>query len=195
MKEEDMLLEATVSPSDGSLENGDETLQECLSVSESPATDFLALQLADMTRKAEEHWDKFVRTQAELENVKRRTEKELQSAHKFALEKFAREIVTVTDSLELGLQAASGGTTPDVAKLREGMELTLKQLVSTLERFHIRAINPEGEKFDPNLHQAMAMQPTDSAEPNTVIKVFQKGYLLHERLVRPAMVVIAQASA
>jgi molecular chaperone GrpE len=154
----------------------------------------LAGQLAEVSRKAEENWDKFVRTQAELENLKRRAEKDLQNAHKFALEKFARELLTVADSLELGLQAANGDS-PDVEKLREGMELTLKQLLSTLEKFNVRVIDPEGEKFNPELHQAMAMQPTDTAEPNTVIKVFQKGYLLNERLLRPAMVVIAQAIA
>lgn len=154
----------------------------------------LAAQLAETSRKAEENWDKFVRTQAELENLKRRAEKDLQNAHKFALEKFAKELLTVADSLELGLQA-SNGDSPDVEKLREGMELTLKQLLSTLEKFNVRVIDPEGEKFNPELHQAMAMQPTDTAEPNTVIKVFQKGYLLNERLLRPAMVVIAQAIA
>jgi molecular chaperone GrpE len=154
----------------------------------------LAGQLTEATRKAEEHWDKFVRTQAELENLKRRAEKDVQNAHKFALEKFAKELLTVVDSLELGLQAATGDS-PDVQKLREGMELTLKQLLSALEKFNIRVIDPEGEKFNPELHQAMAMQPSETAEPNTVIKVFQKGYLLNERLLRPAMVVIAQASA
>jgi molecular chaperone GrpE len=152
----------------------------------------LAEQLAEASRKAEENWDKFVRAQAELENLKRRAEKDLQNAHKFALEKFARELLTVADSLELGLQAVNGDS-PDVEKLREGMELTLKQLLSTLEKFNVRVIDPEGEKFNPEQHQAMAMQPTDTAEPNTVIKVFQKGYLLNDRLLRPAMVVIAQA--
>lgn len=154
----------------------------------------LAQQLTEATRRAEENWDKFVRTQAELENLRRRSEKELQNANKYALEKFSKELLTVVDSLELGLQAAVGETS-DVVKLREGMELTLKQLNSVLEKFSVRAVDPIGEKFNPDLHQAMAMQPTTDIEPNTVVKVFQKGYLLHDRLLRAAMVVIAQAAA
>jgi len=153
----------------------------------------LAQQLTETTRRAEENWDKFVRTQAELENLRRRSEKELQNANKYALEKFSKELLTVVDSLELGLQAAIGEA-PDVVKLREGMELTLRQLNSVLEKFSVRAVDPMGEKFNPDLHQAMAMQPSTDIEPNTVVKVFQKGYLLHDRLLRPAMVVIAQAA-
>lgn len=148
--------------------------------------------VAEALRKAEENWDRFVRTQAELENLKRRTEKDLQNAHKFGLEKFARELLTVADSLELGLNVEVSDN-PEAHKLREGMELTLKQLVSTLEKFNVLAVDPSGERFNPELHQAMAMQPTDEAEPNTVIKVFQKGYLISDRLLRPAMVVVAQA--
>ncbi|SMF96238.1 molecular chaperone GrpE [Methylomagnum ishizawai] len=148
--------------------------------------------LAEATRKAEENWEKFVRAQAEMDNLRRRAEKDVQDARKFAIEKFARELLTVVDSLELGLQAATGDN-PEIGKLREGMELTLKQLLAALEKANVRPIDPEGEKFNPELHQAMAMQPSDTAAPNTVIKVFQKGYLLNERLLRPAMVVIAQA--
>jgi molecular chaperone GrpE len=148
-------------------------------------------QLAKATRLAEENWEKFVRAQAELENNKRRAEKDLQHAHKFGLEKFARELLPVADSLELGLSVETTDT-PEVHKLREGMELTLKQLLSALEKFNVIPVDPQGEKFNPELHQAMAMQPTDEAEPNTVIKVYQKGYTLNERLLRPAMVVVAQ---
>lgn len=194
MSQNDVLPESEPITPDEAPEASPETSQgpDEAAVEPSPIEQ-LAGQLAEVSRKAEENWDKFVRTQAELENLKRRTEKDLQNAHKFALEKFARELLTVADSLELGLQAA--GDSAEVEKLREGMELTLKQLLSTLEKFNVRAIDPEGEKFNPELHQAMAMQPTDAAEPNTVIKVFQKGYLLNERLLRPAMVVIAQAVA
>lgn len=141
---------------------------------------------------AEENWEKFIRTQAEMENLKRRAEKDIQNAHKFALEKFARELLTVVDSLELGLQAAATDN-PGVEKLREGMELTLKQLLSVLEKFNVTGIDPVGEKFNPDLHQAMAMQPSNEAPPNTVIRVFQKGYLLNDRLLRPSMVVVAQS--
>ena len=149
-------------------------------------------QLATATQKAKENWDRFVRAQAELENLKRRSEKELQNAHKFALEKFSRELLSVVDSLELGLQAATLDDS-DVQKLREGMELTHKQLMTVLEKFGIRGIDPVSEKFNPEMHQAMAMQPSETEAPNTIIKVFQKGYLLNERLLRPAMVIVAQS--
>lgn len=154
----------------------------------------LAEQLAMATRKAEEHWDKLVRTQAEMENLRRRTEKEVQDARKYALEKFARELLVVLDSLELGIQAASGNT-PEIVKLREGSELTLKQFFAVLEKFNVVPVEPLGQKFNPEQHQAMAMEPSSTAEPNTVVKVFQKGYMLNDRLLRPAMVVIAQLPA
>lgn len=154
----------------------------------------LTEQLVAANRKAEENWDKFVRTQAEMENLRRRSEKELQNAHKYALEKFAKELLLVVDSLELGIQAASGDA-PEIAKLREGSELTLKQFRGVLEKFNIQPVDPLGQKFNPELHQAMAMEPSASAEPNTVVKVLQKGYVLNDRLLRPAMVVIAQAMA
>ncbi|MFN5746646.1 MAG: nucleotide exchange factor GrpE [Methylococcaceae bacterium] len=150
------------------------------------------IPLIEATRRAEENWEKLLRSQAELENLKRRSEKDLQNAHKFGLEKFARELLPVADSLELGLNVETSEN-PEAQKLREGMELTLKQLMSSLQKFNVEVVDPTGERFNPELHQAMAMQPTDDVEPNTVIKVFQKGYLLNERLLRPAMVVVAQA--
>ncbi len=152
----------------------------------------ISIPLLEATRRAEENWEKLLRTQAELENLKRRSEKDLQNAHKFGLEKFARELLPVADSLELGLNVETSEN-PEAQKLREGMELTLKQLMSSLQKFNVAVVDPAGERFNPELHQAMAMQPTDDVEPNTVIKVFQKGYLLNERLLRPAMVVVAQA--
>ncbi len=147
--------------------------------------------LAEAEQKAQDNWDKVLRSQADLENIKRRSEKDLQNAHKFGIEKFARELLPVADSLELGLSVETAGS-PEVQKLREGMELTLKQLQASLEKFNVVQVDPEGEKFNPEWHQAMAMQPTDEAEPNTVLKVYQKGYLLSDRLLRPAMVVVAQ---
>ena len=141
--------------------------------------------------KAEKHWEMFVRSQAELENVKRRSEKDLESAHKFALEKFSMELLAVKDSLELGLNSEDA----DVNKLREGTELTLKMLTQAMEKFNIHMIDPVGEVFDPNIHQAMTMQETSDYEPNTVISVMQKGYLLNDRLLRPAMVIVAKAPA
>lgn len=151
----------------------------------------LEQRLGEATRKAEEHWDRFVRAQAEVENVRRRAERDLRNAHKFALERFAKELLAVVDSLELGLQAATGSDV-NADGLREGMELTLKQFCAALERFDVKSVDPMGERFNPEFHQAMATEPSADAEPNTVVRVFQKGYLLHDRLLRPALVVVAQ---
>lgn len=189
MSQDDVLPEEATTPTDAPLATAaDESDAPAL---ESTPIEQLAEELAAANRKAEENWDKFVRTQAEMENLKRRAEKDLTNAHKFALEKFSKELLSVVDSLELGLQAANGDAA-DVAKLREGMDLTHKQLLAVLEKFNVRRVDPTGEKFNPEFHQAMAMQPAPDAEPNTVITVFQKGYLLNDRLLRPAMVVIAQ---
>ncbi len=151
----------------------------------------LTRQLDLANTKATENWDKFLRTQAEMENLRRRTERDLQNAHKFGLENIIKDLLPVIDSLELGIQAAVGDS-PELVKLREGSILTLKQFLSVLEKFNCMAIDPVGKVFDPEKHQAMSMQPSADAEPNTVVTVFQKGYLLNDRLVRPAMVVVAQ---
>ncbi|PKM38126.1 MAG: nucleotide exchange factor GrpE [Gammaproteobacteria bacterium HGW-Gammaproteobacteria-10] len=153
----------------------------------------LSQKLEEAEQKATENWDKVLRIQAEMENLKRRTQKDLENAHKFALENFAKELLTVVDSLELGLQAAIGDS-PEVQKFREGSELTLKQFEAVFSKFNIEVVNPLGQPFDPELHQAMAMQPSADAEPNSVINVFQKGYILNGRLLRPAMVVVAKAN-
>ncbi len=148
-------------------------------------------QLAAAEKKAEENWDKLLRAQAELENLRRRMEREVQNAQKYSIEKFAKELLAVMDSLELGLQAAI--ETDEVEKIREGMELTLKQLLTVFDRFNIQPIDPVGEPFNPDYHQAMATEEVKGVEPDTVVKVFQKGYLLNDRLIRPALVVVAKA--
>ena len=142
--------------------------------------------------KAQENWEKVLRIQAEMENLKKRTQKDIENAHKFALEKFARELLVVTDSLELGIQAAIGDA-PEVVKLKEGSALTLKQFEAVFAKFNIEAIDPTGQAFDPDRHQAMSMHETADSEPNTVVTVFQKGYVLNGRVIRPAMVVVAKA--
>ena len=152
----------------------------------------LMAQLNESKQQAEQEAEKALRIQAEMENLRRRTEKDLSNAHKFALEKFSGELLAVMDSLELGIQSAHNEEA-DVTQLREGNELTLKQLQNVFEKFDIIAIDPEEEPFDPELHQAMSMQPTDEVKPNTVLQVFQKGYILNKRLIRPAMVVVSQA--
>ena len=157
---------------------------------ESPTRDELMQQLQDAEAKAEASRDQALRIQAELENTRRRAKLDVEGAHKFALEKFVNELLPVKDSLEMG-EAASRAEGADLDKVREGIELTLKMMGDVMGKFGVVEVNPVGEKFNPDLHQAMSMQDVADAEPNTVINVFQKGYVLNERLVRPAMVVVA----
>ena len=138
--------------------------------------------------KASEHHDAWLRAKAETENVRRRAQEDIAKASKFAAEKFASAMLPVKDSLE----AALATDNQTLEKLREGVELTLKQLVSAFEGASLAEENPLGQKFDPNKHQAIGTLESD-AEPNTVINVLQKGYLLHERVVRPALVMVSKA--
>jgi molecular chaperone GrpE len=152
----------------------------------------LSALLEDARGKADEHWDQCLRLQADLDNLRKRAERDVASAHKFALERFATELLPVRDSLEMGLAAFSTeGADPE--KLREGVELTLQMLTSAMGKFEIREVNPDGERFNPDFHQAMSMQERDDVDPNTVVTVVQKGYLLNERLLRPAMVIVSKA--
>jgi molecular chaperone GrpE len=174
------------------------TPQEELTVaSETPSPEELIKDLQEKLtaaeRKAEENWDKFLRAQAELENLRRRMERELQNVQKYAIERFAKDLLAVADSLELGLRAAT--ETEDLEKIREGIELTLKQLLTVFDRFNLHPIEPVGEKFNPEFHQAMAVEEVKGAEPETIVKVLQKGYALGDRLLRPALVVVAKPSA
>ncbi len=161
--------------------------------SEEPTHEELHALLTDARAKADEHWDQCLRLQADIENLRKRNERDLANAHKFALEKIAGELLPVKDSLEMGLAAA--GENHDVAKLIEGSELTLKMLGAVLEKFNIKEINPLNEKFNPDYHEAMSMQDRDDVEPNTVVAVMQKGYLLNDRLIRPALVMVSKAPA
>ena len=148
--------------------------------------------LEDERAKADEHWNQILRLQAELENLQKRAARDLENAHKFGLEKIAQELLPVRDSMEMGVQAATEGGQVDPAKLLEGMELTLKMLTDVMNKFNIREINPVGEKFNPELHQAMSMQEAPDKENNTVLNVIQKGYTLNDRLIRPALVVVSK---
>jgi molecular chaperone GrpE len=149
--------------------------------------------LEDARAKADENFDKFMRVTAELENTRRRVERDLEAARKFALERFVTELLPVRDSLELGIDAA-GEPQTDVAKLHEGMQLTLRMLGDAMQKFGVERIDPQGAPFDPNLHQALSVQPRDDVPPNTVVVVVQKGYALNGRLVRPAMVMVSRPS-
>lgn len=148
--------------------------------------------LAAAESKAEEHWNRYLRAAAELENVRKRAARDVENAHKFALERFAGDLLAVCDSLEMAL--ATGGE-PSVESLKAGSEATLKLLCSILQRFGIEEIDPLGAPFDPALHEAMTMQPSADAEPGSVLTVFQKGYALNGRLLRPARVVVAAGPA
>ncbi len=153
----------------------------------------LKLEWEQAEQKAQDNWNKAVRAQAEMENLKKRTQKDLEDAHKFALTGFAKELLPVLDSLVLGLQAATGDS-EEVKKFRIGSELTIKQFEAAFAKFNIMAIDPLGQPFNAEQHQAMVMQVVEGAEPNTVVNVFQKGYSLNGRLLRPAMVVVAKAA-
>lgn len=142
--------------------------------------------------RADENWERYLRAAAELDNVRKRAARDVENARKFAIERFATELLAVRDSLEMGLAAAAENT--DVESLLEGSRTTLKQLTSTLERFGLEEVDPEGEPFDPHLHEAMTTQPSAEAEPDTVLAVYQKGYTLNGRLLRPARVVVAAAA-
>lgn len=166
---------------------------ENVSTEASHSVDDMHLMLEDMRAKSDEYYEQLVRTKAELENLRKRHERDLESAHKFATEKFVKEMLQVRDSMELGLEAATDEAA-DVKKLREGTELTLKLLSSVFEKFDVVEINPLNEPFNPELHQALSMQPRDDVPANTVITVVQKGYTLSGRLVRPAMVMVSQAA-
>ena len=156
-----------------------------------PAHD-AATSLEERLKKAElaaaEHHDAWLRAKAEADNIRKRARGEIASAHKFALESFASELLAVKDSLEAAL--ASENASMD--SMRSGAELTLKQLSGVFERFNLTEINPAGQKFDPHRHQAISAVEAD-AEPNTIVQVLQKGYLLHDRVIRPALVMVAKA--
>ena len=138
--------------------------------------------------------DAVLRAQAEAQNTVRRAEKDVEKARKFALERFAGELLPVLDNLERALEAAVADDAT-VKPIAEGVELTLKSFQDVLGKFNVVVVDPEGEPFDPNLHQAMSMVENNDVEPNTVIAVMQKGYTLNDRLVRPAMVMVSKSSA
>ena len=135
--------------------------------------------------------DELLRTHADMQNLRRRVDRDVENAHKYALEKFVGELLPVVDNLERAT-AAIDSESADMGAVGEGVQLTLKSFLDVLHKFNVEPINPEGEPFDPDRHQAMSMVPSPEVKPNTVIEVFQKGYLLNGRLVRPAMVVVAK---
>tara|TARA_B110000305_G_scaffold175934_1_gene194667 strand:- start:7 stop:606 length:600 start_codon:yes stop_codon:yes gene_type:complete len=152
----------------------------------------LLLQLAKLEADLMEAKDESLRNQAEMQNILRRSERDVQNAHKYALDKFVAELLPVVDNLERALQSIDQDK-EDLKSLAEGVVLTLKSFQDVLARYKVLPIDPKGEVFDPELHQAMSILEMPGSAPNTVVDVFQKGYTLNDRLVRPAMVVVAGA--
>ncbi len=156
-----------------------------------PEADVLAAKVEELEQALKEAKDQALREAAEAQNVRRRAEQDIDKARKFALEKFVKELLPVVDSLEKALESMG----EDASEVhREGVSMTLKLQLDTLAKFGVEAVEPQGEPFDPQYHEAMAMVPSPDVEPNSVIEVMQKGYLLNGRLVRPAMVVVSQAA-
>jgi molecular chaperone GrpE len=156
-----------------------------------PSYESLEAQLTATEQKLNEHWNEVVRARAEMENIRRRAGIDVANARKFALEKFAADLLPVVDSLGHALTCEFGDN-QFARSIHEGVDLTMTVFLQTLERFGIKQVDPIGATFDPNQHQAVSIEETPDAKPNTVVRVLQKGYMLNERLIRPAMVVVAK---
>ncbi|NIN33665.1 MAG: nucleotide exchange factor GrpE [Gammaproteobacteria bacterium] len=168
----------------------DETPEENIQEDADQSVEKLMQKIEVLKKLANEHKDNALRARADLENMRKRTIRDIENAHKYALKKFVDELLPVLDSLELGISASN--TAEDIESLKEGMDLTCKKFASTLEKFGVKVIDPQGEKFNPELHEAVSMQEQEGMAPGTVISVMQKGYELNGRLVRPAMVMVAK---
>ncbi|MEO0576038.1 MAG: nucleotide exchange factor GrpE [Pseudomonadota bacterium] len=155
-------------------------------------TDTATDALGEAEAKAAENWDKYLRAVAELDNVRKRARKDVENARNFGIERFAGELLAVSDSLQA---AIANGAEASAESLLEGSDATLRLLMTTLEKFGVSEVDPLGTPFDPQLHEAMTMVPSPDAEPNSVIDVIQKGYTLNGRLIRPARVIVASAPA
>jgi molecular chaperone GrpE len=172
-----------------------EAAKEEAQAAEGEAGDKETSEVEALQAQVQEFQEQMLRSQAEMQNVRRRAEIDVEKAHKFALEKFVKELLPVADSLEKAVESTEGHDESGelVASIREGVEMTLSLFMSSLKKFNVEQINPVGEPFDPQHHEAMSMVPAPDAEPNSVVAVVQKGYLLNGRVVRPAMVVVAKA--
>jgi molecular chaperone GrpE len=192
-------LEKTVSTQDysdiqnnGEPHNPAEDAAEQSQPANEPSLETLQAQLATLATAYESAKEQSLRSQAEAQNARRRAEQDVEKAHKFGLEKMVNDLLPVVDNLERAL-AAIDTSNEAFAAVVEGIQLTHKSFVDALARHQVVAVSPEGEPFDPNLHQAVSAVPNPDVEPNTVLNCFQKGYTLHGRLVRPAMVVVSKA--
>jgi molecular chaperone GrpE len=161
-------------------------------IAEDQESDIEALQanLEKEIEQSQSHLEAALRAQAEMENLRKRTTRDVENAHKYALDKFVSELLPIIDSLELSMSASESAENID--HLREGMDLTLKMFNTAMEKFGVKSIEPQGEKFNPEQHEAVSMQEIEGSESGTVVTVMQKGYELNGRLVRPAMVIVAK---
>jgi len=176
-------------------ENG-ETGEAAAAESASPPAELERLQqaLTEAEERARSHREQYLRAVAELDNVRKRAQRDIEAANRYGLEKFAAELLPVRDSLELAVQSADQAKV-DARSLKEGQEATLQLLAKALERLGVTVISPVGEPFDPTRHEAMLAQESATAKPNTVLQVVQPGYDLNGRLLRPARVIVAKAAA
>ncbi len=148
-------------------------------------------ELAEAQLKIKDYWDQIIRLNAQMDNQRKRAERDVENAHKYAVKNFSESLLPVCDSMEMGI-AASTTENANIDSIKEGMEMTMNMFTQMLEKNGITAIDPIGEKFDPDKHQAMSMQESADHEPNTVMAVMQKGYLIKDRLIRPAMVMVSK---
>jgi len=159
--------------------------------SEADGDDSPALQLLQAQSTIQDYWDQIIRLRAEIENNRKRAARDVENAHKYALKNFIENLLPVIDSMEMG-QAAAMADNATLESIREGLDLTVNMLVQVLQRSGLEQIDPLGEKFDPDRHQAISMVDVKDAESNSIVEVMQKGFLLNDRLIRPAMVVVAR---
>lgn len=152
----------------------------------------LKKELEAAQEKAASNWDKLLRKEAELQNIRRRSENELANAHKYGIERFAQELLAVVDSFEQALALNSKDSEESIETFVDGMNLTYKQLLGVMEKFGIKQIDPLGEPFDPQFHEAISMQESSETKPNHILAVLQKGFIVHERVLRAARVIIAK---
>lgn len=177
--------------SEEGVEHESETSEETQGALEHPSYKKLEEELTAMEQKMHDYWNQTLRAKAEVENIQARADKDVANARKYALEKFAVELLQVADSLDQGLQIEVDGNEL-AASIHKGLELTNTLMHQVMEKFGIQPIDATGQKFDPNMHEAISMQEGADAEPNTVINVMQKGYTLNGRVIRPAMVVVSK---
>jgi len=196
---EDQITDAEVDPAQNDMSQNDVASEPTEGIAVEVKTEgtaevtieSLSEQIEALKKSAADSLDKAVRAQAELDNVRKRTSRDIENAHKYALEKFINELLPVLDSMELGINASE--SVEDVSSLREGMDLTMKMFCSSLEKSGISPVNPQkGDKFNPDQHEAVNMQDDPELESGTVITSLQKGYELNGRLIRPAVVIVAK---